>query len=107
MGAGQKDFNVVNVGVLSECFAEGEEVTLEVLAERRVLDVSGRKKALPLKVLGDGELDKKLTVKAVAFSQSAQEKIAAAGGEVVELPGRKKWTRKEHEAKVKAEAAAA
>merc|ERR1719352_1343438 len=106
MGAGQKDFNVINVGVLSANFSEGEEVTLDVLAEKRVLDVSGRKKSLPLKVLGDGDIDKKLVVKAVAFSKSAEEKIAAAGGEVVVLPGKKKWTRAEYEAAKKAEEAA-
>lgn len=107
MGAGQKDFNVINVGVLSANFSEGEEVTLDVLAEKRVLDVSGRKKSLPLKVLGDGDIDKKLVVKAGAFSKSAEEKIAAAGGEVVVLPGKKKWTRAEYEAAKKAEEAAA
>ena len=107
MGAGQKDYNVVNVGLLSDSFEAGDEVTLEVLHERRVLDVSGKKRSLPLKVLGDGDLDKKLVVKAVAFSKSASEKIAAAGGEVVELPGRNKWTREGHnKAKAEAEAAA-
>merc|ERR1711924_274325 len=96
-----------NVGVLSANFSEGEEVTLDVLAEKRVLDVSGRKKSLPLKVLGDGDIDKKLVVKAVAFSKSAEKKIAAAGGEVVVLPGKKKWTRAEYEAKKAEESAAA
>merc|ERR1712003_617587 len=105
MGAGQKDYNVINVGLLSECFEAGEEVTLEILAEKRVLDISGKKRALPLKVLGDGDIDKKLVVKAVAFSKSASEKIAAAGGEVVQLPGRNKWTREGHnQAKAAAEA---
>ena len=102
MGAGQKDYNVVNVGLLSEIFAEGDEVTLEALTERRVIDVSGRERSLPLKVLGDGAVDKKLVVKAAAFSKSAEEKIAAAGGEIVTLPGRKKWTRADHEASKKA-----
>ncbi|WZN64478.1 ribosomal protein L15 [Chloropicon roscoffensis] len=102
MGAGQKDYNVVNVGLLSDIFAEGDEVTLEALTERRVIDVSGRERSLPLKVLGDGAVDKKLVVKAAAFSKSAEEKIAAAGGEVVTLPGRKKWTRADHEASKKA-----
>merc|ERR1711937_83469 len=105
MGAGQKDYNVINAGLLSECFEAGEEVTLEILAEKRVLDISGKKRALPLKVLGDGDIDKKLVVKAVAFSKSASEKIAAAGGEVVQLPGRNKWTREGHnQAKAAAEA---
>ena len=41
-----------------------------------------------LKVLGDGELTKKLKVTAHRFSKSAREKIEKAGGEVVELPGK-------------------
>lgn len=93
MGAGQKDYNVVNVGVLNERFSEGEVVSLASLEEKRVLDISGREKKLPLKVLGDGAIEKNLTVEAVAFSKAAKEKIESAGGKVVELPGKKKWMR--------------
>ena len=41
-----------------------------------------------LKILGDGDLDKKFKVSAHRFSKSAQEKIEKAGGEVVVLPGK-------------------
>ena len=47
---------------------------------------------LPLKILGEGELTKKLTVTAAKFSASAKAKIEAAGGTVVEVP-LKKWRR--------------
>ena len=75
---------VINVEVLNE-FASGATVTPESLVEQGIL-----KKLLEgVKVLGDGELTKKLTVKAQQFSASAREKITKAGGacEVLPLPG--------------------
>lgn len=53
-------------------------------------------------MLGTGELSKKLVVKAAAFSESARQKIEAAGGQVVEVPQKPKWTRAAHEAKAAA-----
>lgn len=53
-------------------------------------------------VLGTGELSKKLTIHAAAFSASARAKIEAAGGVVVEVPQKVTWTRAAHEAKVAA-----
>lgn len=44
-------------------------------------------------ILGDGELSKKLTIKACAFSTSAKEKLEAAGCSLTVLPGRKKWVK--------------
>lgn len=44
-------------------------------------------------VLGDGELSKKLTIKARAFSTSAKEKLESAGCTLTVLPGRKKWVK--------------
>ena len=70
-----KDFQVVNVGDL-ERFEEGATVDAAVLADARLV----RDGDQPVKVLGNGELKKKLTVKASAFSAAAAEKIAAAGG---------------------------
>lgn len=105
MGAGLPDFVVVNLSQLSK-FAEGEEVSLETLEAKRVLNISGRETRLPLKVLGTGELTTKLVIKATAFSASAREKIEASGSQIVELPAKITWTRKAHEARVKAAAAA-
>ena len=56
-------------------------------------------------MLGTGELTTKLVIKAAAFSETARQKIEAAGGQVVELPQKATWTRKAHEARVAAAAA--
>lgn len=74
----------VNVGVLDN-FDNGATVTPETLKEQGVL----KKLLAGVKVLGDGDLTKKLTVKAQQFSATAREKITKAGGtcEVVPLPG--------------------
>ena len=65
----------VNVSAL-EKFEDGAEVTAEILCNAGIV-----KNALDgIKILGNGALTKKLTVKAAAFSASAKEKIEAAGG---------------------------
>lgn len=46
-----------------------------------------------LQVLGEGELSKKLTIKAGAFSTSAKEKLESAGCSITVIPGRKKWVK--------------
>lgn len=76
----------VNVASLEERFSAGDEVTPASLREKGLA-----KRRWPVKVLGRGEISTKLTVKAHAFSESAREKIEAAGGscELVEsAPGR-------------------
>jgi large subunit ribosomal protein L15 len=65
----------VNVATLEERFESGAEVTPEAL-----LDAGLATRKHPVKILGNGELSKKLTVRAHAFSSSAREKIEAAGG---------------------------
>ncbi|TYG80373.1 hypothetical protein ES288_D02G211100v1 [Gossypium darwinii] len=72
-------------------FQEGDEVSLESLKEKGL--PSGRERKLPLKILGDGELNVKLNLKARAFSASAKEKLEAAGCSLTVLPGRKKWAK--------------
>lgn len=78
------DVAVVNVGQLDKAFETGEEVTLEALAAKNL--AKGRFDLL--KVLGDGELTKKLKINAHQFSKSAIEKIEKAGCERVVLPGK-------------------
>ena len=75
----------VNVGDLNNVFEDGTEVTPELLAQK------GLAKGVydELKVLGDGELTKKLKVSAHRFSKSAVEKINAVGGTVDVLPARR------------------
>ncbi|MEO1132041.1 MAG: 50S ribosomal protein L15 [Cyanobacteria bacterium J06639_1] len=73
-----KHFTIVNVGDLAD-LAAGTEVTLDSLMEEGI--VTANKGAL--KILGDGELSVKLTVKAAAVTKSARTKIEKAGGSVV------------------------
>lgn len=70
------EYNPVNVGSL-EVFAAGTEITPDVLRANGL----AKKKGL-VKILGDGDLSVKLTVKAHAVSASAKAKIEAAGGSV-------------------------
>ncbi len=78
----RKEYTPVNVGVLDKLFSEGDEVTPEALAQRGLCS-----KGDLVKILGKGEITKKLTVKAHAFSKSAKEKIEKAGG-VCEVIGK-------------------
>ena len=67
---------IVNVAALDKAFEAGETVTIDALVEKGLV-----KKVLGgVKVLGNGELSKALTVQANAFSDSAKQKIEAAGG---------------------------
>jgi large subunit ribosomal protein L15 len=70
-----KPLEFVNVSALN-IFEDGAEVTAESLLDAGILS----KCRYGVKILGNGELQKKLTVKADAFSESAKEKIEAAGG---------------------------
>jgi large subunit ribosomal protein L15 len=75
----------VNVGALEAAYSSGEEVTIANLQTKDL--AKGRFDEL--KILGDGELTKKLKISAHRFSQSALDKIAKAGGEAIVLPGKK------------------
>jgi large subunit ribosomal protein L15 len=75
----------VNVGRLGEVFAAGETVDPDQLRARGMAPRSARL----VKILGEGELEHALAVKAHAFSKSAEEKIKAAGGSVELVPRRK------------------
>ena len=71
-----KEIATVNVAAINDKFEDGATVTIEALVESGLV-----KKTLDgVKVLGQGELTKKLTVQANAFSASAKAKIEAAGG---------------------------
>ena len=70
-----KQYAIINVSKLND-FDDGSVISVQTLIDCGVLN-----KALDgLKVLGNGELTKKLTVEAAVFSASAKEKIEAAGG---------------------------
>ncbi|GAB3247736.1 large ribosomal subunit protein uL15 [Arthrobacter pigmenti] len=74
------EFQVVNLDKLSELYPEGGEVTVESLVANGAV-----RKNQPVKVLGSGEIDVKVDITADAFSASAAEKIAAAGGSATTL----------------------
>jgi len=79
----RRTFQVVNVASL-ERLTEAD-VTPDVLAAHRLVDAGD---ARPIKVLGDGEIGRKVTVRAHAFSATARAKIEAAGGsaQLIEEP---------------------
>ena len=70
-------FSVINVSDL-EVFEDGTVVTPELLRETEIL----KNQLDGVKILGDGEITKKLTVKASKFSETAKKAIEAAGGSV-------------------------
>ena len=73
------EYQVVNVGRLAELFPKGGAVTVEDLVEAGAV-----RGGTLVKVLGGGDINVALNVTADAFSNSAKEKLAAAGGSAVE-----------------------
>lgn len=84
---------VVNLGQIDQAFEKDAEVTLDALEAKNL--AKGRFDVL--KVLGDGELTKKLKVSAHRFSKSALEKIEKAGGQAIVLPGKTSVAQKKSE----------
>src|SRR5262249_561075 len=84
----------VNVGDLEQRFATGADVTLDAL---KAAGLAG-KLSVDVKVLGEGELTKKLSVTAHSFSKSAGEKIEAGGGTVTRLREPVERKKKKHKA---------
>jgi len=73
----ERRFSVVNVGAIGAVFESGAHVTPQAMLEAGLI----RSVAMPVKILGNGELSKKLMIDAAKFSRSAEEKVRAAGGE--------------------------
>jgi large subunit ribosomal protein L15 len=69
------EYQVVNVGRIGELFPDGGEVTVESLVAKGAV-----RRGAPVKVLGQGDISVAVQVSGAAFSASAKEKIAAAGG---------------------------
>jgi len=74
------NYSIVNVEALNR-FENGAIVDIEALKAAKLV----RKELDGVKILGNGELTKKLTVKATVFSATAKEKIEAAGGKIEEV----------------------
>ena len=78
------EYDTVNVRRIDAAFADGDEVTPDALRAKGLI----RRGNAPVKILGDGELSKKVTVAAHAFTATARSKVEAGGGTVRELPRR-------------------
>lgn len=92
-----REIAVVNLGDIDKLFAAGDEVTPATLKAKN----QAKSPYELLKVLGDGELTKKLKISAHRFSKSALEKIQQAGGEAIVLPSPApvvKWQKKQAKA---------
>jgi len=73
-------YNVINVETLNAAFESGAQINPEMLKENGIIS-----RRLPVKILGDGKLEKAFTVTADAFSKSAEEKIKKAGGSIQKI----------------------
>jgi len=78
----QVDFYVVNVGLLDKVFKDGDTISPKTLISNKVLRTKKGERAR-IKVLGNGELSKKLTILDCVVSKSAREKIEKAGGKII------------------------
>ena len=72
------NYQIVNIEELCRVFTSDQEVSVNELLSSRLIHSA----VLPVKILARGEMDKPLIVKANAFSESAKNKIEAAGGKV-------------------------
>lgn len=75
----KKQYQVVNLGALSELFPKGGEITVDDLVRGGAV-----RKGYPVKVLGEGEAKTAFTLKGMKASASARSKIEAAGGSISE-----------------------
>ncbi|HTM53459.1 MAG TPA: 50S ribosomal protein L15 [Pirellulales bacterium] len=80
-----KEVFAINLGALNDAYESGQEVTIDSLREKHL----ARGRFDELKILGNGELTKKLKISAHRFSESAKAKIEQAGGQAIVLPGKK------------------
>jgi large subunit ribosomal protein L15 len=94
---------VVNLGDIDQAFEDGDVVTAEALDAKNL----ARGVFDELKILGDGELTKKLVIKAHRFSKSAVEKIEKAGATMEIVPGKTPVILKQRAAKLAKKEAAA
>jgi len=98
----RRQYEIVNVARLNEKFVDGAVVTPDVLREQRLVNRSG-----PIRILGHGPLERRLTVEAHSFSAKARALIEKAGGtaKVIEQTSRReKAAAKRNTAKTKAAA---
>jgi large subunit ribosomal protein L15 len=95
----ERHFNVVNVGELDKAFNDGDTVDADALRKAGL----AKGAADGVRILGDGELTKRLVVKAHHFSKSAAEKITGKGGTTEVIPPPKKPVRNKMKPRVSAQ----
>ena len=78
----RKEYSIVNLKSLDDMTASGT-ITPQALVDAGLV----KRKSLPIKILGNGDLTKSIVVQAHKFSKSAEAKIQAAGGRVEVIPG--------------------
>ena len=78
----RKEYSIVNLSSLGEMTVSGT-ITPQALVDAGLV----KRKTLPIKILGNGDLSKAIVVQAHKFSKSAEIKIQAAGGRVEVIPG--------------------
>ncbi|MCF7940954.1 MAG: 50S ribosomal protein L15 [Spirochaetia bacterium] len=74
----KKEYQVVSLGEISNNFVDGDVVTLEALKAKRIV----KGKDVMVKILADGDIDKKVIIEGLKVSGSAAVKVAAVGGEI-------------------------
>ncbi len=77
----QKYSSVVNVSTLEKEFADGDTVSPETLSKKKLIAIK-KSEDRKVKILGDGEIKKKLTISNCLVSSGAREKIEKAGGKI-------------------------
>lgn len=77
----RKEYQVVNLAAIARIADQADVIDRELLLQKRIV----RSAVLPLKVLGNGELDKEVTVRAHKFSKTARQKIEDAHGKAEDL----------------------
>jgi len=78
----RKEYSIVNLKSLADIIVSGT-ITPQALVDVGLI----KRKSLPIKILGNGDLTKAIVVQAHKFSKSAEAKIIAAGGRVEVIPG--------------------
>ncbi len=77
----QDETVIVGLTRINDAFNDGDEVTKDLLIERGVIKAQKSKKSFVVKILANGQIEKKLVVHAHAFSEAAKQAIESAGGE--------------------------
>lgn len=88
------EFDVVNIADIEAKYADGETVSKETLVAKKLIKANKSKKLL-IKLLGNGNITKKVTVSVDKVSKSAKEKVEKAGGSVVEVKKAEKTEKKD------------